>query len=378
MTADTAVNTIPSENKAVINIVGTYGITQWLSQQNISLAFTSYQLGKFFLIGRHSSSGISVFQRNFVRCMGLAMDYKNDHIYLSSLHTIWKFKNVLRQGESFRGYDRLYSPVTCYFTGEIDIHDMGILANGQLIFVNNRFSCLATLSESYSFEPVWKPAFITELVPEDRCHLNGLAIENGKARYVTYFSQTNTFQGWRDYKENGGGVIDIETNEIICSGLSMPHSPRVYQDKLWLLNSGTGYLGYVDMKEGKFVDVFFCPGYLRGLQFFGDYAIVGISHMRPSSVIKAVQLEENLQKHNQQFHCGILFINLKTLKLEHSLEMVGRLSEIYEIGILPGVVKPSAMGIEEEEIRRVVTIPAALHFNQHDEFIFLDQIKRLT
>ncbi|MEG4576841.1 DUF4915 domain-containing protein [Microcoleus sp. N3A4] len=64
--------------------------------------------------------------------------------------------------------------------------------------------------------------------------------------YVTASSQWDVVDGWRDRRQNGGIVIDIESNDIIVRGLSMPHSPRWYRDKLWLLNLGRGELGYVD------------------------------------------------------------------------------------------------------------------------------------
>jgi len=370
-------NTAQQEQKINISIGGSPGITEWLSKQNISLVFSSYQMNKFFLIGRNLPSGISVFQRNFFRCMGIAIDNLTDTIYLSSLYQIWKFNNGLRPGDDFTGYDRLYIPVTSYFTGEVDIHDLALLDNGELIFVNTLFSCLGKLSPNHSFHPFWRPKFITKLAPEDRCHLNGLAVQDGKPRYVTYFSQTNTPKGWRDYKENGGGIIDITTNEIICPGLTMPHSPRVHQNKCWVLNSGTGHLGYVDLTNGSFREVFFCPGYLRGLQLIGDYAIVGLSRLRKTSSLKAVQLENNLKKYNQQDHCGIYIINLKTGELEHHFEISGNLTEIYDIGILPGVVKPSAIGVEDDGIRRIITMPAVEGLTENKEFVVLQTVRTI-
>src|SRR5690606_29974768 len=124
------------------------------------------------------------------------------------------------------------------------------------------FGCLATTSETHSFVPLWKPPFASRLAAEDRCHLNGLALKDGRPKYVTAVSQSDVADGWRDQRTRGGCVVDVESNEIIATGLSMPHSPRWYRDRLWLLNSGTGFLGTLDTGSGRFEEVAFCPGYL--------------------------------------------------------------------------------------------------------------------
>ncbi len=67
-----------------------------------------------------------------------------------------------------------------------------------------------------------------------------------------------------------GLVIDVETSETDASGLSMPHSPRLYGDKLWILQAGTGEFGYIDADEGKFNLLCFLPGFAHGLSFNGD------------------------------------------------------------------------------------------------------------
>lgn len=164
-----------------------------------------------------------------------------------------------------------------YTTRDIDIHDLAVDSRGQLIFISTLLNCIATLSDSHSCKPLWKPPFISQYVREERCHLNGLAMVEGKPKYVTASSQSDVVGGWRDRTKNGGIIIDIESNDIIVTGLSMPHSPHWYQDKLWVLNSGAGELGYVDLETGTFQDLAFCLGYVRGLAFWQNWAIVGLS-----------------------------------------------------------------------------------------------------
>jgi uncharacterized protein (TIGR03032 family) len=80
-------------------------------------------------------------------------------------------------------------------------------------------------------------------------------------------------------------VIDVASSEIVASGFSMPHSPRLYDGKLWLLNSGAGEFGVVDPVDGTFTPVCFCPGYARGLAFIGRYAVIGLSRPRRSQAL---------------------------------------------------------------------------------------------
>ncbi len=87
-------------------------------------------------------------------------------------------------------------PQLAYTTGDIDAHDLVVDKSGKVIFINTLFSCLATVHERYSFEPLWQPPFISKLAGEDRCHLNGLAMRDGEVRYVTTVSQTDIYEGW--------------------------------------------------------------------------------------------------------------------------------------------------------------------------------------
>lgn len=367
-------NAVVKENNEAVEIIGSQGFLDWLEKQQVSLIFSSYQLGKFFLIGRHPPDGISIFQRNFTRCMGITVDQKNDAIYLSTLYQIWKFKNCLPEGDDYQGYDRMYSPQASYLTGDIDVHDMGLMDNGKIVFVNTLFSCLSTHSEDFSFDVFWKPSFISKLAPEDRCHLNGIAMHDGQPVYVSMFSQTNSPNAWREYKKNGGILMDIASNEVVCTGLSMPHSPRIYRDTLWVLNSGTGYLGYVDLHTGKFNEVTFCPGYLRGLKFIGDYALVGSSRLRETNFVATTLLQDNLKKHHQEAQCGIFVINLKTGHIEQKLLLSGKLVEIYDVDILQNIVKPMAIGIENDGIRRIVTIPPSDDTIEKHQLIILENL----
>jgi len=326
----------------------------WMVEQRLSIAFTTYQIGKIYFLGLNPDNNLSVFERTFNRCMGLCASPNG--LYMSSLYQVWRFENVLEPGQIQDDYDRLYVPQVGYTTGDLDIHDMAVDSSGRLIFVNTLFGCLATLSETHSFKPLWQPFFLNKLAAEDRCHLNGLAMKNGQPAYVTAVSQSNIADGWRDHRADGGIVIDVARNEIVCSGLSMPHSPRWYQGKLWVLNSGTGDFGYVDLNTGHFEAVCFCPGYMRGLSFHGDFALVGLSKSRDNKTFSGLALDNNLASHQVEPRCGIQIIDLRTGDMVHWLRMEGIVNELYDVVSLPGVRRPKALGFKTDEIRRVLSI----------------------
>lgn len=331
---------------------------EWLAEQAVSLAFTTYRAGKLFFIGLNpETSRLSIFERTFERCMGLTV--AGNSLYMSSLYQLWRFENAVPDGEVHGGYDRVFVPQVGYVTGDIDVHDIAVDAEGRVVFVNTLFSCLATVSETHSFVPLWQPPFISRLAAEDRCHLNGLAMENGRPRYVTAVSQTDAADGWRERRRDGGVVIDVETSEIVADGLSMPHSPRLYRDKLWLHDSGTGYFGSIDTARGTFEPLTFCRGYLRGLSFIGDFAVVGLSLSRGSKTFEGLALEDEHAKRGVEPMCAIQVIDLRNGDIVHWLRIDGIVEELYDVVVLPGVRRPMAIGFRTDEIRRVISVGEA-------------------
>ena len=278
--------------------------------QRVSLALTTYQAGKLMFLGRQPDGRLSVFERTFNRCMGLWADGQT--LWMSSLYQLWRFENALQAGNLYNGYDRLYVPRVGYTTGDLDIHDIAIDKGGRPVFVNTRFGCLAIVAERDSFTPLWRPTFLSKLANEDRCHLNGLALEQGEPRYVTAVSTSDVVDGWREKRQGGGVVIDVRDHRLVATGLSMPHSPRLYRSRLWLLNSGTGEIGSIDLKSGAFVPLAFCPGYLRGLAFAGDHAIVGLSRPRHDKTFSGLALDAVLAAKGAEARCGLHVIDLQT------------------------------------------------------------------
>ena len=233
---------------------------------------------------------------------------------------------------------------------------MAVDDTGRVIFVNTKFNCLATLAQRDSFAPIWRPPFISKLAAEDRCHLNGLAMVDGKARYMTAVSSSDMNDTWRDRRRDGGVVLDIAANQVIASGLSMPHSPRWYRGKLWLLNSGTGYFGSLNASTGQFEPLTLCPGYLRGLGFVGDFAVMGMSRPRHDKTFGGLALDENLAAKGAEARCGLQVIDLRTGDCVEWLRLEGQVKELYDVSVIPGVTRPMALGFKTDEIERLLSI----------------------
>ena len=346
--------TTESKNEPWVEVTGSPHLSAWLAAQRISLAFTTYQTGKLFLLGRHPDGQLAVFERTFNRAMGLWADGQT--IWLSTLYQLWRFENLLQPDELYQGHDRLYVPKIAYTTGDLDIHDVAIDHTGRPVFVATSFGCIATISERSSFTPLWRPPFLSKLAAEDRCHLNGLALERGRPRYATAVSTSDVVDGWRDRRQSGGVVLEIPDGRVIASGLSMPHSPRLHRGRLWLHNSGTGHFGSIDPGGGPFEPLTFCPGYLRGLAFVGDYAVVGLSRPRDDKTFGGLALEDELANRSADARCGLLIIDLRTGNVAHWLRVEGLVRELYDVAVLPQVSRPMALGFKTDEIQRMIAI----------------------
>lgn len=334
------------------------GLAGWLGQHKLSLAITSYQSGRIYLVGSDKQGRVSFFERIFERAMGVVGNAQR--IYLGGLYQLWRFENVLRSNEIIHGqFDKCYVPRNAQTIGDLDIHELGIRKNGKVVFVNTKYSCLAELSQTHSFKAIWKPKFVSKLAPEDRCHLNGLAMVDGEPKYVTAVCKSDSVDGWRDRRRDGGVVIDVETDEIVCEGLSMPHSPRWHNGRLWLLNAGTGHLGWVDFEKKAFVPHAFVPGFARGLSIIGNVAAVGLSKPR-NQRFEGLQLDDELKKRDADAWCGVQIVSLTNGDVMNWIRFEGDITEIFDISFLPNVKNPMMIGLRTAEIRDLITFESDL------------------
>lgn len=328
----------------------------WLASHNAALTVSTYKASKLYFLGLNPETRkLSVFERTVERCMGLH-SYERS-LFVGTRTSIMRFENILPAGQQHQGYDGLYIPKTINITGDVDVHDVMREDSGRVVFANTAFSCVAATSESHSFAPVWVPPFISKLAAEDRCHLNGIGLRDGVVRYATLVTAADVNEGWRNQRIGSGQVVDIITGEVVCAGLTMPHSPRWYQDKLWVHNAGTGEFGYVDMDRQHFVAVAFCPGYLRGLAFLGNHAIAGISKPRGEPSFAGLPLDDRLKQANALPRCGLQVINLSSGDIDHTVTFEGLVEELYDVAILNGVTRPMLIGPKNEEIATTIALP---------------------
>jgi uncharacterized protein (TIGR03032 family) len=325
-----------------------------LEQLNVSLLVTTYQANKL-LVMRAAQGGLSTLVRTFERPMGLVVD--GGRIALGTRNQIWFLRNapdIAPRVEPAGLHDACYLPRSSHVTGDIGVHELA-WAENELWVVNTRFSCLCTLDPDYSFVPRWRPPFITALAAEDRCHLNGLAVVEGRPKYVSALGETDTADGWRAHKPHGGCLMDVPSGQVVVRGLSMPHSPRWHEGRLWLLESGTGRLFAVDVADGRGQAVAELPGFARGLAFARPYAFVGLSKIRATSAMDGVPLAQR----RDDLKCGVAVVDLRTGQVGALLEFQTAVEEIFDVQLLPGLRFPEVVGFQKDAVQHTFIVPRA-------------------
>lgn len=351
--ADNAEQSAPLRNPLeVLASVHTANFPELLKHFASSLALSTYQAGKLVLL-RVDGNAINTHFRSFNRPMGMAID--GERLALGAFMEIAEFRNMPALAPRLANpprHDAVYLARRRHVTGAIDIHEMAWDGEGELWFVNTLFSCLCTLDAKSSFVPRWRPSFVSHYAPEDRCHLNGLAMRDGKPRYVTSLGDTNTPGGWRANKRNGGLLIDLEDGRILCRGLSMPHSPRWHDGRLWLLESGRGALVRVDPETGSRRDVGRVPGFARGMDFIGPLAFIGLSQLRESNPFTDIPITDD----NSDRLSGVWVLHVETGKTVAFLKFTGAIEEIFALQILRGVRFPEILD-EPEYLQNAYALP---------------------
>jgi len=329
-------------------------LPELLLQLRCTLALSTFQAGKVIFLSAQDIDHLIQLPRNFAKPMGIALE--GEKMAIACLDEVLVLGNSPALAAHYpkkpATYDALFMPRATYHTGQLDVHDLDWGEGGQLFAVNTSFSCIIKIDDNHSFTPTWKPPFISQLASEDRCHLNGMAMLDGRPKYVTAFSSTDTTQGWRPGVTTSGILMDVDTNELAATGLPMPHSPRLFDSGLFLLLSATGELVKMDVKTGKYDTVTRLDGFVRGLCKQGDYVFIGLSKIRKSaSTFGKLEIAE------KSLTAGVAVVHLPTGALVGEIRYQASVDEIYDVQVIPGYLRPGILNTQKPEYKLGLTTP---------------------
>lgn len=335
----------PADFTAPFSCTYSPNVPELLLKLNCTLAISTYQAGKIVFLSPKNQESLIQLPRTFDKPMGIALTDNGDKMAVACKQEIIVFRNspqlATHYPKSPNTYDALYFPRNTFYTSALDIHDLS-WAGKQLFAVNTLFSCIVSINDDYNFTPYWKPSFITELVSEDRCHLNGMALENNVPKYVSTFNNGNTHQSWREKITTSGIVIDITNNQVVAQNLAMPHSPRIYNNELYILLSAAGELIKINPANGKTETIIKLRGFVRGMAYHKDFLFIGLSKLRKNSSTFA-----HLDIAGKSDYAGIAIVHLPTASLYAEIRYHTSVDEIYDIQVLPDKIRPNILNTAE-------------------------------
>ncbi len=346
---------VQAAERIKINVQMSPSLLPWLRDHHLNMVFTTGAASKLMMLSLTQDHHQLVLRElYFNQCRALLCQNQNT-LYLTTRQKIWRLYNAVPAGKEIDDLQRIFIPQSGYITGELGVCDLAIEAHERLIFVNPLFSCLATVSPTHSFTPLWKPAFISQLVAENRCGLSGVAMLNGIPKYVTAAASTDSAQGWQQQPFNSGILIDVPTNEIVLTGLERPCCPRFYNEQLWLAERGSGYLGYVDLHSMEFKRITLCPGHIQSVRFHAHYAVVSVGRPDPQEA-ESVSVLQNLAQHNLAPTCGVVVIDLNSGDIVGQITFDQVINEIPALVLLRDVYRSAMVGLDSKEMGRMITV----------------------
>lgn len=328
-------------------------IPEIFKEINSTLLISTYQAGRLIAIGSLDGEKLTQIPFSFTKPMGVAIqDAKLAVATLDEIHFL-SSKGDLHERKKMNAkeFDRFYVHRATYNTNRLDIHDIEF-GKGSLWGINTAFSCLCKFDVNYSFVPKWKPNFISELVPEDRCHLNGLAMKDDIPKYVTALSQTDNKQGWRENMMGSGVLMEVPSGDIILENLAMPHSPRIIDGDLYVLESGSGKLLKVNPENKTSEVIYNFNRFIRGLAYKDGVMFIGASKIRETSkTFNGLDVKENSK------HAGIIAFDLKEKSILGTIDYLTTVDEIFDVQLLENCRKPAIINKDDDRIKEVITSP---------------------
>lgn len=342
-----------SQTLAPFSCIYSQNIPELLLELNCSLAISTYQAGKLIFISAKDKNSLVQLGKTVAKPMGVAFDGRR--LAVAGKSSVFVYSAAADMAATYprqpNTYDTLFLPRAQHFTGLMDIHDIAWIQD-KLLMVNTSCNCLAWLDSFYNFQLFWKPPFITTIMPDDRCHLNGLAVENGKPKYVSMFSSTDIAEGWRNISTNAGLIMDIESGEIVTNNLTMPHTPRVINGKLYVLQSAGGTLSEVDTNTGKCNTVKNLGRYIRGMAFYKGFLFIAFSKIRENS-----SSFSHLPIAATSHEAGIAVIHFASGNVVGEIKYQNSVEEIYDLQVLP-FCRAGMVNFDQSEKDLAIFLPA--------------------
>ncbi|HEX6372324.1 MAG TPA: TIGR03032 family protein [Longimicrobium sp.] len=347
-------NPEPLADDTAYRSVSSTSFNEILDHVQASLIVSTYQSGRIVLVRPRTDGALNTHFRAFGSPMGVAVGRRS--LAIACAREVWDYRNqpdVAPRLDPPGEHDACFFPRNVHVTGDMRVHEVAFTGDDELWAVNTQFSSLCTLDDTHSFVPRWRPRFVSDLAPEDRCHLNGLGMVDGRPRFVTAFGETNTAGGWRENKVGGGVVMDVDSGETVVRGLCMPHSPRWYDGRFWFLESGRGTFACADLATGRVETVAELPGFTRGLAFCGPFAFIGLSQVRESATFGGIPLVERVPERE----CGVWVIDIRSGRPAAFLRFEGQVQEIFDVQVLHGIRCPELFPLAAKEVATLYVVP---------------------
>ena len=302
------------------------------SQAGGSIVLTTYQAGKVGMIGWDGRQ-VTLLFRDFDKPMGLDVD--GPRMLLATRHQVIELANApllayeFLEGQPGR-YDALYLPRVAHYTGDLNVHDVAFGADG-LWLVNTRFSCLASPSRDYSFVPRWRPPFISEVVPEDRCHLNGLAMEGGRPRFVTALGETDVVGGWRE-RQGRWRRRDRRPSEPgrPARAAHAAFAPAPRRVRSGCSTRARGSCGGSTSTRSVTRSFAACRAIFAAL-LRRTVALVGLSTIREKHIFGGLPVQQRYPK----LRCGVAVVEIRTGRQLGLFEFTEGCTELFDVRFLP-------------------------------------------
>ena len=350
--------------RSSFDIVYTKNLPEFLYENCFSVVITTYQAGKLIIIG--SSKGKELYQTPISLKKPMGVSLQGNKMAVACFDEIRFFSanegihDVINQNHGGE-YDKAFLQRATYFTGNLDVHDIEF-GEGLLWGVNTIMSCIGVYDINYSFRPKWKPNFISKIIPEDHCHLNGMALENKVPKYATALSQTDFKHGWRKKKMHSGVLMSVPEGSILLEGLSMPHSPRLYEGQLYFLESGKGLLHSYDPQTKNTEVVYAFNAFIRGMDIIGNVAVIGKSKIRETN-----KDFNDLNIRSNSLNAGVILFDLVNRAIIGEINYSNTVEEIYDVKIMKDIRNPAVLTDEFQLNHDIISLPGNKFWKKEDK-----------